>query len=43
MVVGVGIGVGFGREVKIRAVRDAPAAAEPAAIMASVDFDIAAG
>lgn len=42
MLVGTGTpaGVVFDREENIKAVRDAPAAAEPAAIKASVDFDI---
>jgi len=33
-------GVCFDRDENIKAVRDAPAAAEPAAIKASVDLDI---
>lgn len=37
---GTPAGVVFDREENIKAVRDAPAAAEPAAIKASVDFDI---
>jgi len=40
VLVGTGTGVVFDREENMKAVRDAPAAAEPAAIKASVDFDI---
>jgi len=45
VLVGAGIGAGAvcEREENIRAVKDAPAAAEPAAIRASVDFDILLG
>lgn len=39
--VGVGLGIGlFDCDEKMKAVIDAPAAAEPAAIRANVDFDI---
>ena len=40
---GTGTGAVWVREENIRAVKDAPAAAEPAAIKASVDFDILRG
>lgn len=42
LLVGAGTGVVSGREEKRRAVSDAPAAAEPAAMRASVDLDILA-